>query len=105
MRDELITISQGVALLDAQTAVRIAEFERKAKEIKDAEDALKKEILEEMAEKGIIKIETDDMTITYVAPTDRESFDSKRLRIERPDLYDEYVNISPVKASVRVKLK
>lgn len=105
MRDELITISQGVALLDAQTAVRIAEFERKAKEIKDAEDALKKEILEEMAEKGIIKIETDDMTITYVAPTDRESFDSKRLRAEKPDLYDEYVNISPVKASVRVKLK
>ena len=29
MTDELITVSQGVALLDAQTAVRIAEFERK----------------------------------------------------------------------------
>lgn len=105
MRDELITISQGVALLDAQTAVRIAEFERKAKEIKEAEDNLKKEILEEMEAKGIIKLETEEMTITYVAPTDRETFDSKRLRAENPSLYDEYINISPVKASVRVKLK
>lgn len=105
MKDELITVSQGVALLDAQTAVRIAEFERKAKEIKEAEDALKKEILEEMEAKGIVKVETEEMTITYVAPTDRETFDSKRLRAENPSLYDEYINISPVKASVRVKLK
>lgn len=104
-KDELITVSNGVALLDAQTAVRIAEFERKAKEIKEAEDALKAAILEEMESKGILSIKTEEMTISYVAPSDRESLDSKKLKAEKPDIYDEYVKISPVKSSVRVKLK
>ena len=104
-RDELITVSNGVALLDAQTAIRIADFERKMKEIKEAEDALKAAILEEMESKNILSIKTNDMTITYVAPSDRETFDSKKLREEKPDLYDEYVKISPVKSSIRIKLK
>lgn len=104
MNDELITISKGVALLDAQTAVKIAEFERKMKEIKEAEDALKAAVLAEMEEKGILSIKTDDMTISYVASADRESLDTKRLKAEQPDLYDSYVKISPVKASIRIKL-
>lgn len=105
MNDELITISKGVALLDAQTAVKIADFERKMKEIKEAEDALKAAVLAEMEEKGILSITTDDMTISYVASGDRESLDSKRLKEEQPELYDSYVRISPVKSSIRIKLK
>lgn len=104
-KDELITVSNGVPLLDAQTAVKIANFERKIKEIKAAEDALKAAVLEEMESKGILTIKTDDMTISYVAPTDRETFDSKKLREEQPDVYDKYVNITQVKSSVRIKLK
>ena len=46
-RDELITVSKGVALLDAQTAAKIADFERRIKELKEAEDKLKAAILEE----------------------------------------------------------
>lgn len=104
MTDELITVSRGVALLDAQTAVRIAEFERKMKEIKAAEDALKAAILEEMESKGIMSIKTDEMTLSYVAGSERETLDSKRLREEEPELYDKYVKMSPVKASIRIKL-
>ena len=83
----------------------MAEFERQAKEIKAKEDELKQRILEEMESNGILKIETDDLVISYVAPTSRESFDSKAFRKANPDLYDEYVSISSVKASVRMKLK
>ena len=104
-RDELITVSNGVALLDAQTAVKIAEFERKIKEIKEAEDALKAAILEEMEGKNILSIKTSDMTISYIGPSDRETLDSKRLKEEKPEIYDEYVKISPVKSSIRIKLK
>ncbi len=104
MQDELITVSQGVALLDAQTAVRIAEFERKMKEIKAAEDALKAAILEEMESKGIKSIKTDDMTISFVAASEKETFDSKQLRADEPDMYDKYIKMTPVKASIRIKL-
>ena len=104
MQDELITVSQGVALLDAQTAVRIAEFERKMKEIKAAEDALKAMILEEMESKGIKSIKTDDMMISFVAASEKETFDSKQLRADEPDMYDKYIKMTPVKASIRIKL-
>ena len=102
---ELITIENGNALLDLEASKQIAEFERKAKEIKEASDRLKATILEEMEAKGIVKIETPDLTITYVASTDRETFDSKAFKADNPDLYDNYVKMSPVKASVRVKVK
>lgn len=102
---ELITIKDETAILDRETATKIAEFERIAKEIKAKEDELKKAILNEMESKQLIKLDTDNLTITYIAPTERESLDSKTLRAELPDIYDAYVKISPVKPSIRIKLK
>ena len=103
--DKLIRFEQGLALIEPSVSFALAEFERQAKEIKAKQDALKQRILEEMESNGILKIETDDLVISYVAPTSRESFDSKAFKKNNPDLYDEYISISPVKASVRMKLK
>jgi len=102
---ELIKVTNGVAILDEETNRKIAEFERLAKLIKDEEGKLKDAIKEEMESKGIIKVETEDMVLTYVAPSDRERFDSKRFRAAHSDLYDEFITMSPVKASVRIKVK
>ena len=102
---DLITIKDETAILDRETATKIAEFERMAKEIKAKEDELKKAILKEMESKQLIKLDTDNLTITYIAPSERESLDSKTLREELPDIYDAYVKISPVKPSIRIKLK
>ena len=102
---ELINVYGEAAILDGTTAKHIAEFERMAKEIKAKEDTLKAAILAEMESKGVIKLETDELNITYVAPTERETLETKTLREELPDIYDAYVKISPVKASIRIKLK
>ena len=103
--DNLITINNDVAILDGAVANKIAEFERQVKEIKAKEDELKKAILAEMESKGIIKLESDELTISYVAPTERETLDTKTLREELPDIYDTYVKLSPVKPSMRIKLR
>lgn len=103
--DKLIRIEQDTALLNPNVSSKLAEFERMAKEIKTKQDELKQRILEEMEAHGLLKVETDDLTITYVAPTSRETFDSKAFRKDNPDLYDEYVKISTVSASVRMKVK
>ncbi len=102
---ELIKLYGEAAILDGTTAKHIAEFEKMAKEIKEKEDELKKAILAEMESKGVIKLDTDELTIAYVAPTERETPDGKTLREELPDIYDTYVKISPVKSSIRIKLK
>ena len=102
---ELIKIENNLPILDNDTAFQIADFERQIKILEDKEKKMKQAILEEMEAKGFVKVETDDLLITYVASTDREKFDSKTFRAENPDLYDEYVSMVPVKSSIRIKVK
>ena len=102
---ELIKVENGIGILNAEVSKNIAKFEKVIKEIKEKEEELKQNILTEMENKNILKLETDDLTITYIAPAERETFDSKKFREENSDLYDEYVKFSPVKSSIRVKVK
>lgn len=102
---ELIKLYGEAAILDGDVANKIAEFERQVKAIKDKENELKEAILKEMEQKNLIKLETDALNISYIAPTERETLDSKRLREELPDIYDAYISIKPVKSSIRLKLK
>ena len=102
---ELIRLENEVAFLDADVSAKIAEFERQIKALKDQEEMLKKAILDEMENKGIIKVETEDLVISYVASTDREKFNTRKFRLINPDIYDEYCSMIPVKASIRIKVK
>ena len=102
---ELIKQYGEAAILDGATAKKIADFEKLAKELKAKEDELKKAILAEMENKGLIKLETDELIISYIAETSRETLNSKQLRDELPDIYDAYIDIKPVKPSIRIKLK
>lgn len=102
---EMIKVANGSPLLNLETAEKIVSFERAIKSLKEQEDSLKAVLMAEMMEKNIYKLETADLAITYIAPTTRETFDSKALRKANPDLYDEFVKITPVSGSVRMKLK
>ena len=103
--NELITIKDGATILDTKVAEQIAEFERKAKEIEDAEKALREQILSEMEQKNIKSIETDALLISFKQSYDRENFDKKKFKEDNPDLYDNYISMTTVKASVSIKLK
>ena len=103
--DKLIRIEQGTALIEPSVSFALAEFERQVKELKAKEDELKQRILEEMESNGILKIETDELTINYIAPSTKEKFEGKAFRKDHPDLYDNYVSISPCKAYVKMTVK
>lgn len=102
---DLIALSENGFLLDENVEQNLIAYERLAKWAKEHEDKLKAEIIAEMESKGILKIETEEVTVKYVAATSKETFDSKKLRKDAPDIYDKYVRITPAKASVRVKVK
>ena len=103
----LIVVENGISLINEKEANEIMNLkilkEQIDKKLKDKTE----QILEEMENKGILKVSNEivGLEVTYIAPSDRESFDSKRLREDNPDLYDEYVKISTVKSSIRIKLK
>lgn len=103
--DDLIVLKNGAGALAPETVKKIAEYERRMKELKEQEEALKTAIKEEMEAKNLIKLENEELVISYVAETDRISFDSKRFEKDHPEMYDEYLKVSKVKSSIRIKLR
>lgn len=101
----LLSLDGDYVVIRHEIAARIADFERQVKVINEQEKALKAAILEEMEEIGIVKMDTPEVSFTYIAETDRESLDSKALKAELPDVYNAFCKISSVKPSVRIKVK
>lgn len=101
--NEIIKFENGQLI---QPAIELIKFkEREMKKLKEEYDQLKADLLEAMEQNGVVKIDTDEVLINYVAPTESERFDSKLLKETSPDLYDQFVKFTPVKASIRIKVK
>lgn len=92
-------------LLPIETENKIAALEKTLEELKETEKSLKESLLSEMQKRNIRKIDTGKLTITLVDETTKETFDTKTFRKEHRDLFDEFVNITPVKAYVRIGVK
>lgn len=80
-------------------------IDEEKKELKRKEDAIRETLLKEMEDKGIIKISDENISITYKAPTEKETFRTKDFKKDLPDLYDTYVEFTPVKSSLVIKIK
>lgn len=101
--NELIKFENGK--LAQQTIDYITAVESQMKTLKEQYEQFKTALLASMEQNGIVKIESDNVRINYIAETTRETFDSKQFKEDMPDLYNEYVKISKVKPSVRIKVE
>lgn len=63
----------------------------------------KEKIKTEMEQRGLNQIRLGNRVISYVAPTTRESVDSKKLKEEYPEVWDKCKKVSKVNASIRIK--
>lgn len=103
--------TEGLAPLDAfkvttgNAIKKIADLELAKKNIENDESALREQLLQAMEKYGVKKFETDAVTFTYIAPTTRNTIDSKALRAEQPDIAALYTKTSNVKASVKITVK
>ena len=102
---DYIDVIENGAVLTGTTTDLIIDIDRQEKAIKKAKEEVWNALKEEMEKKGVKKIESDELLINYIASTDRETFDKKAFQKEHADLYDEYVEMKPVKSSIRVKVK
>lgn len=78
---------------------------RKIKELTEQYEACKAEVLGKMAENGEKSFDTGAVLITYVAPSKRESFDSKAFKADNADLYSKYIKTSETKESLKITLR
>lgn len=74
----------------------IIEIETKIKELKKEQEDYKKKLLNEMEEKGIVKITNEEkgISISYVEEKNNEEvFHKNEFREKHPDLYDEFITL------------
>lgn len=105
--NELIVQENNTGVIKSDIANELREILLAKKTISEREEEIKSQLLKEMTLKDIIKIENEieGIEITRILPTERETFNSKRLKEDNPDLYDEYITMTPVKSSLRLKVK
>lgn len=77
---------------------KIAEHEERKKAIMDA-------LCETMEATGTKSYEGERVKITYVAPCEKKTIDAKKLKEEKPEIYESYLKTTMQKASVRITLK
>lgn len=71
------------------------EIEAKKKEIEKEYKSLKSQIFQEMEEMETSEITQDGLTLAWIV-TERSSFDTSVFRVEKPDLYQEYLKTTKV---------
>ena len=79
--NEIMVIENGVISLTPATAEKLVELDTLKKSIDSQYKELKDAILEAMTNSGVYKIENDSISITAIAETTRESFNSKQFKI------------------------
>lgn len=82
----------------------ITKIETAFKAVDDIKKALREKVLQQMKDRGILKITAGNVKVTYKDAYDREGIDTARLKEEAPLIYDEYSKVTPVKESLVVKV-
>lgn len=75
------------------------------KELEKQENDLKTFLVQKMEETGVKQIVNDYFKITYIAPSERTTIDSTKLKQELPELAKKYSKTSVIRPTVRITLK
>lgn len=99
---------------DAQDGVltKLTDIERAIIEIKtrlaqaeEQKKSLTEALYREMDERGVYKLDSPTLSITRIADTTAETFDSKAFRADHPELYGKYLRETQRKGYVKITLK
>ena len=99
--EELVTLDQKVP----EVIKAITSLLTQKKQIEEQEAIMRTKLQEAMEQFNVKAFENDDVKFTYIAPTERRSIDTTRLKKEHPEIAEAYQKVSQVKASVKIEIK
>lgn len=88
---------------NALAVVEQCEVQKKTLEEKSSK--MKEAIKTAMEKYNVKKFTSDKIEITYIAPSTRNTIDSKKLKMNYPDIAAECTKTSNVSSSIRIKVK
>lgn len=84
---------------------QIIKFETAIKELQEKEKQFREALLNQMQERGVKSVKYKNLTISLTDAHVTEKFDSKAFKADYEQLYNEYVKLTDVKASVAIRIK
>lgn len=103
MATDLIRYEGGSPILDERTGARLAALEATIEQLEAERDALRGMIRDEMKRIGCIRLQTEELTVSYIPAGTAGRLDTKALREECPDVYDAYAKLVDVPDRVLVR--
>ncbi len=103
--NNLIEINNNEIVIDSQFVEKYKEFKRNQAIMEIAEKELKAQLEEAMSTLDKPTVIQSGLSITYKKPTTRTAIDSKRLKEQLPDIFEEFSKTSDVKGSVTIKVE
>ena len=103
--NELVVVDNGEAKIAPLLAYQLVMAEKKIKEIEQFQEDYKEKILKAMEENGIMKIETEEIRINYYPPNTENKFDTKKFKIDYPDLHKQYIKLNDKKSYIKITCK
>lgn len=98
--NEIVKIENNEIIVDVDTIEKIKEFQKAKAKVDMMEKELKAGLKEAMEQKGIKKFIINGLCASIKDATTRTAIDSKRLKEECPDIYEEYSKTTSVASSI-----
>jgi len=104
LMEQIASNAQEVAEIESKISAAIVGFQIELETRNKAGAELKEQVKVAMRDSGTKKLENEVLSITYTAPTTRTAIDTTRLKVEKPELWEEYSKTSDVKDYVKIKI-
>ena len=98
--NELVKIENNEITVDVDTINKIKEFKKEKARVDLMEKELNVALKEAMEQIGLKKFIVNGLCATIRDGSTRTTIDSKRLKEECPDIYEEYSKITKVSSSI-----
>jgi predicted phage-related endonuclease len=102
---ELVKVENGQVVVAQEIVNQIVNFKKEMLKMELLEKQLKEEIKEAMEKNNVTSLEFGELKIKYRSATTRTSLDSKKLKEELPDIYEEYSKTSKVASSISISVE
>lgn len=88
-----------------ENEIVLCSLAKRIKALTDEYETVKGEVLQKMKENGDKSFDTGNILITFVGPSERSTFDSKKFKSEHADLYDKYLKTSTTSESLKLTVR
>lgn len=95
---------QALQAVNRRSVAKLEKILKKIAILESQVEPIRAKLKEEMEKRGISALKVGEVEITYIGPTKRNSFDTKRFKAEHGDMYEAYSKETEVSSQIRIKL-